>query len=1135
MVYNGDKLGIRLDEGGIFLELHLLCGRAASGKSRRVEEEIARLYAGGLTGRVILIVPDQYTFEAERSLASRIGRGGLFGVEVLSFSRLVHRVLTLTGGGARTFIDGTGKSILLRRIMHDHREELKLYGSMADQRGFAPKLAEALSDLKRFEVSPAQLQEMAASLDPASPLYGKLVDMALIKSEFEEYLSHGFADGEDRMSLFIRQLSPSGFLDGAHVFIDGFEMLTEQIYEAINQILLCSQSLTVTLRLEQDENAPDSPLFEYEQRLRSRLLSIAGDYKAPVTVEWLQGCRRDSAPALQHLERELFAYGSAAFAGEIAAIELLAAQNPECEVEHLAARCVQLAQSGYRWRDIAVACNDLSSYGSLIKRVFARYAIPVFLDLKRPLIDHPAVQFISAALNVCLRRFAPADVLCLVKTGFSGLSADEAESFENHVLKHGVKYNKFKLPFEDADVEAVRDKLITPLLELDEGLKAPSCSSKCRALYDYLMCNSLPERLESFRATLEERDMREEAAETAQVWDHAATILSQMDALFGQGQISLKSFANALQSGFESVEVGVIPTTADQVLAGDISRTMSHPIQALLVLGVNDGVLPGKAGGDGLLIEEELAALEGSGIHAGRRRDECAAQERMDIYAAFSKPTRLLYLSWSAGDGEGRASAPSLLIERIKGIFPGIQIRSAVTQQDQAPPPISPGGSFSALVDSLRGQADGIPASAEWWHALRWYQDSPKWKGRLDSCEQALFFENNAPSIGSEQAKRLYSSTKKLSVSRMESYAYCPFKHFVQYGLRPEEREEFGARIIDMGSYLHRGMELFVDQVAADGLDWHSLDEGKCNEITDSVAQALEDDPELSLTKLDARHRYLARRLKRTLSRSIRAAALHIQTGDFLPLGAEITFGRDGQLPPLTVVTADGKEVLIDGKIDRADVCTDEGESYLRIVDYKSGSTAIDWPLLELGIRLQLIIYMDALLQNAARLYGLQDVHFGGLFYFRLDDPVVEGDEALVTAVQKELRRRFRMGGLVLKDAEVIRKMGEDNITASLNKDGSIGKNAERSVADEAEANALIRFARQKAAQAFTGIYDGDIRIAPLRKGGERISCKQCAYHALCAFDMQFPGNRDASRPLRKLGRNEFFDSIGSLTGGEGT
>ncbi len=1112
------------------MELRLLCGRAGCGKSTRVGEEIARLYEAGPDGRIILIVPDQYTYEAERTLADRIGRGGLFSVEVLSFSRLVHRIITLSGGGARTFIDGIGKAILLRRILSDRREDLKLYGSMSMQRGFAPKLAEALSDLRRFNVTPASLELMASSLDPASPLYGKLTDMALIQTDFESCLSGGFADGEDRMTLFIRHLPASGFLEDAHVFIDGFEMLTEQIYEAVKQILICAHSLTVTLRLPQ-EAAADGALFEPEMRLKQRLLSIAGECGARVTEEWLKGCRRESAPELRHLEHTLFSYGSAPFGGGVKAVELLEVQNPAYEVEHLAARCVQLAQEGYRWRDIAVACNDLSSYGSLIKRVFARYGIPCFLDLKRPLIDHPAVRFVSAALDTVLRRFSQADVLRLVKTGFSGLSPDEAEVFENYVLEHGVKYDRFKSSFPDGAVEPLRARLMGPLLALSEGMKQSSCSARCRALYEYLMGHDLPARLESFRSALEERGMREEAAETAQVWGHAVVILSQMDALFGKGNISLKGFADALQSGFESVEVGVIPTTADQVLAGDIGRTMSHPVKALLVLGVNDGVLPGKAGGDGLLIEDELALLESGGIRAGRRRDECAAEERMDIYAAFSKPTSLLYLSWSAGDGEGRAAAPSLLIERIKGMFPGIKIASAVAQQDQSPPPVSPGGSFAFLVDSLRAQADGVPVPDEWRRAFRWYDASPQWKGSLAECEQALFFANDAPAIGVEQAKRLYSSSRRLSVSRMESYAYCPFKHFVQYGLKPGERAEFGAKMVDMGAWLHRGMELFVRRVMDEKLGWSSLDGAKCEEIIKAVVQALEQDPELSLTMLDARHRYIARRLERTLSRSVRAAVLHIRTGDFLPLGAEITFGRDGDLPPLTVVTADGTEVLLDGKIDRADVCTDEDGSYLRVVDYKSGSTAIDWPLLDMGIRLQLIIYMDALLQNAARIYHLDHVRFGGLFYFRLDDPVVDGDEALVEAVQEQLRRRFRMGGLVLRDALVIRKMGEGNITASLKQDGTLGKSAERNAADEAEASALIHFARAKAAQAFEGIYGGDIRISPLRDGGRKVSCAMCEYHALCAYDMQFSAN--AGRPLRKMGRDMFFEKLLSSVGGE--
>ncbi|MDP2891745.1 MAG: PD-(D/E)XK nuclease family protein [Bacillota bacterium] len=1102
--------------------MRIIAGRAGSGKSRRITQEIGKIIKDKPLGEIILIVPDQFTYEAERNLMSSLGLKGLMGLEVLSFSRLAHRVISLCGGGARTYIDMTGKSMLIRRILSENTKKLKIYGTMADMPGFAPKMAEALSDLKRFDIAPSDLHQKTLLLEDRV-LSDKLEDMALLYEAFENRLKDGYADAEDKMNIFIEELPVSGFLTDAHVFIDGFEMLTKQVYRALEKIFLCSDELTITLRMEKKENAPDAELFRPEKKLYDLLCGIARAHGTEPETIWLPQEDtewRTADPGLRHLEKELFALRALPYSEEPSALTIRSLKNPLDEVEHAAAFCMLLAQDeGYRWRNMAIACNALQRYGPIIKRVFARYGIPCFLDAKRPMSDHPAIQYINASLRAATRGYAQADVLRALKTGFSPLDSEESDIFENHVLQHGIKGEGFFRAFADKAAEAARHTLIPPLLRLGEGLRAETAAGKCRALYRFLLGERMPEKLRAFQALLEERGMLEEAGETGQVWGKTVQLLDQMFELAGDSPLPPLQFAKMLQSGFESVEIGIIPTTADQVLIGDIGRTMSHTINALLVLGVNDGVLPSGRYDEGLLLDEELSRLEKRGLYAGRGREEKAAQEAMDIYTAFSKPKKLLYLSYSLADGEGKAASPSLIIERLKGLFPLLKIQSSVQMEGSAPPPVGASGSLTHMADMMRQAADTCSMPREWWTAFKWYE-SGDWRRKILEYEKALFCQNIEQGIGRERAAELYGKTGKLSVSRMESYGSCPFKHFVKYGLRPSERKEYGIKPVDIGAYLHKAMEEFVNAVCGKEIAWEALDEPVIANMIGEITGKLNSGGEFGIDTSDAKHVYLASRLKKAFKRSIWAITQHMKQGRFVPLATEMEFGDGKTLPPLRVELASGQTFIIEGKIDRVDICSDGTVPFLRVVDYKTGESGIDWALAEMGLRLQLAIYADALMQDAARL-AEKGAKLGGMLYFRIDDPLIDTQERAMERIQQEMKKRFRMDGLVLKDTEAVQKMGGGEcVGASLKVDGSVKEGS--GVADEAQVEAFIAFAREAAKKAFTGIYSGEIGISPIRKGGTLISCDSCDYRAICAYDERFGGNKP--RSAGSQGKKAFFE-----------
>ena len=148
---------------------------------------------------------------------------------------------------------------------------------------------------------------------------------------------------------------------------------------------------------------------------------------------------------------------------------------------------------------------------------------------------------------------------------------------------------------------------------------------------------------------------------------------------------------------------------------------------------------------------------------------------------------------YALSDADGKALRPSILIDRLKKLFPGLGIAGDLhmDEKQQEQMVSTPEGTYKFMSDHMRSCADGKEESLLWWLVYCWYSDQPEWEARRNELIKAIFHCNQEGPLGREKAAALYSLPVRASVSRLEQYVKCPYAHFVRYGLRPEERREY--------------------------------------------------------------------------------------------------------------------------------------------------------------------------------------------------------------------------------------------------------------------------------------------------------------------------------------------------------
>jgi ATP-dependent helicase/nuclease subunit B len=1183
------------------MSIRYVIGRAGSGKSELCLEEIRQSLTADPEGPpLILLVPEQATFQAEHALVSTPGLGGMIRAQVLSFHRLAWRVMQEEGGTAKLPIDDTGKKLLLYGILHKRKEELRLFHSSAEQMGFVDRLNQLFTEFKRYRLTADKLDEHAVSrvqlINEGRLLRDKLYDMRLLYREFELELSKQYLDGEDYLSLLAEQIPRANSLKETSIWIDGFHGFTPQEFAALEQLMAHCKQVTVTLCLDRSLQFGDEPheldLFHPTARTMLQFQEIVHrlDLEQAETILLNKEIspRYLHSPVLGHLER-VFDYriGSTKHAydastTDISIIEnqlvIMEAVNRRAEVEGVARDMLRLVrEQGVRWRNIAVMVRNMESYSDLLRAVLTDYGIPHFFDQKRAVLHHPLIEFIRSALEIVQHNWHYDAVFRCVKTDLLLPLADwdqaklsklrsRMDLLENYVLAFGIKGSRwtdskpwsYKLRTNlegsednNAESEALylqaidecRDWVIKPLQPFAHKMKkAMTVKQQVEAVYALLLDVQAPDKLDAWSSSALEAGSPEKAREHGQMWNGIMDMLDQLVETMGEDHVSLELFAGLMETGMESMKLGLVPPSMDQVLIGSMDRTRSSGIEYAYMLGINDGVIPAQIKENGVLTEVERELLLSSGLPMADGSERKLLDDSFIVYTSLAVPSKRLWLSYPLADEEGKSLLPSELIQQIRHVVPqakpSLLLAEPVPEmpeQEQANYIAHPGQAFSHLAVRMKHWMHGGRMAEVWWEAYNWYTGQPEQKLKQQALVKALLYTNRESSLSRTTSQLLYGNHLRASVSRMERYVACPFSHFLSHGLKLQERRVYRLEAPDIGQLFHAALNQFARRLQEDQLDWGALTAEECAERSSQVVDELAPKLQGEILLSSSRYHYIAKKLKQVVSRAAAVLGEHARRGQFTPLGLEIDFGPGKQLPALTFQLGNGCTMEIIGRIDRVDCAEGEKGILLRVIDYKSSSTALSLSEVYYGLSLQMLTYLDVVITHAEQWFGAPAVP-AGVLYFHVHNPMLQQKNALdPIAVDKELRKRFKMKGLVTADADIVtlmdNQLGEaaghsQLIPVALKKDGTFYSTS--SVATEQQWEQLRSYVRKQITRIGTEITEGHVEIAPYRMG-KKAACQHCSYKSVCQIDPLFEGNE--MQIWRQQGREQVWTELGaSLT-----
>ena len=1135
-------------EEGENMALHIIHGRAGSGKSAKLRQMVMQqLREQPLGAPIFYLVPDQMSYATEYELTNAKGINGLMRAQVLSFKRLAWYVLQQTAGIAREEVSGYGYRMLIRQLLTEHKAAFSLFRQAAGKRGFTTEVESLLQEFSRYDVTSqllTQIQQELMATDAPHTLQAKVHDLLIVVQALEQRLGTTYVDSEGFYRLLQEQLPEAPHIKDTTVYIDGFTAFTTREFQVVGQLMQQAKDVYIALPFASITEAMDEQsLFHEAAYTAQALMDFAYEYG--VAVEALQHLTtpyRYQTNNLQHIEQS-FAKTNHLAQLDDGSVQIMEAASRAAEVHAIAREIVRLTtEQQIRYREIAILYRQAEVYDPLITTIFPQYDIPVFTNTKKPMLHYPLIEFTRSVLEAIDTNWQYEAVFRAIKTDlFFPLASDttlwreRADRMENFCLAHGIFgerwfdqrrwfYKKYRgLEFHTTqqsdeeqmvqrEIEAVRDLIREPLQALQTQLGGAKVGKDyAQALFVFVEQLQVYEKLQAMK----EKELNQEAIELAtehdQAWQQWLMILEQFVQLFGEQPLTLDEAISLLDEGLEALTFSRIPPTLDEVQVATVELARLPDVKATFVIGVNEGIYPQKMNYEGLLSDHERDWITQMGYELAPTSTSRLLHENYLIYQAFASPSHFLYVTYPIADEESKALLPSLYIKRLQQMIAAINIQrvvidpSELVEVDALTYIRHPRAALRYLMRQMQMHSV-LPAP---WQALYdYYKQDDYWHVLVKRVTKPLTTKNEAETLRPHITEALYGETLLSSISRVEKYYRCPFSHFATYGLKLEERTEYRLEHFTIGDLFHEVLRRVTLHIQQHNLQWRQLTRAQLSDMAERTMQQVAPLLSHEILLSSSRMRYIEAKLLRVIKRTLFALQAHASVSDFAPLAIEAAFGPREPLPALTLPLKNGKEMHLQGRIDRIDYKEINGKPYLRVVDYKSSKRDLRLEEIYHGLSLQVVTYLDVAIRNAD--YWLQEEGFpAGMLYVHVQNPLLRLQEEVdTTIVEQERLKAYKMTGLLVDDMDVLVAMDEnlaDYTTSSVvpvrtSKTQGISKHFSRVIAPN-DLHDLRKFVEKKHQYAGNQIIAGDTAITPFELNGHT-GCEYCSFRSVCQFDV---------------------------------
>ena len=1103
--------------------LRLFTGKAGTGKTAAVISEIDAFVRRGRGGSM-LIVPEQYSHEAERELCRRCGDSLSLYAEVFSFTGLARRIMSRQGGAAASMLDKGGRMLCMALALDQVCSRLKVYGAARRKAELQGMLLSAVDELKSAGVSAEAL--LSAGERCGGALGDKLCDLALVLEAYGAIVANGHADPADRLDVLAAQIADSDIGPENHIYIDGFIDFTHQELNVIRALMKKGAELTVCLTV--DELQGDNEIFELSRRAGRILSSYAGELGIECVQEHF-AAPSGKAPALGFFADNMFSYSSARFQEKSEAVELYSAESLTAECEFAAAKAIALVRDGgCRWRDIAVAVRGFEDYRTALESIFRHYEVPLFVTKKSELLSKPLPALIGGAYEILQGGWDVDDVLSYMGTGLSGLNREECDLLGDYVFKWQLRAGAWKRSGDwrqhpdgyggDYDEEALarletinalRRRLAEPLLKLEKsGELAETAAGQAAALAEYLRELKLPEQLSRRSAELERSGRESLAQEYAQLWDIIVSALEQSAEILGDMEMDMTAFSRLFITMLSQYDVGSIPVSLDRVSAGDFDRMRRRNIKHLIVLGATDQRLPRAEEDGGIFSDEERRRLLELDIDIGGAGEGELWREFSLIYNCLSLPSESLSMCYPLFDADGAALRPAFVFNRAKALF-DLPVRHADIGEGRMS---SPAPALSLAAHALNGGSPRETAAAEVFR-----DREPERFARLSAAAQM-----SRGKLSPAAVEALYGKKLRLSASRIDRFSTCKFAYFCQFGLKAKPYEPAGFKPPEIGTFMHFVLEGTARDAAERG-GFARVSDEELKQITQRHVEEYVHTELNDFQEKSQRFIYLFKRLTADVYQVVREMAAELRKSDFVPLDFELDFSKAADIPTVELGGGEGALTLT-GVADRVDGWLHEGKLYLRVVDYKTGRKKFSLSDVWYGMGLQMLLYLFALERDGESRYGREIVPAGVMYVparnVMLSASRDEADEELETKRTEEARR----SGIVLDDPAVTEawEHGEDKRYIPIR--FRYGKPTADSIASAERLGLLGKHIRKKLTEMAAQLRQGSISADPYYRSQQENACLNCDFFDACHFTDGQNGER--CRYMPKLGADQVWDML---------
>ncbi len=1087
-----------------------------------------------------MIVPEQYTLQLERKLLDESDIKGLLDIEVFGFQRFAYSFFEKYGHANKNIINDTTKLMLIKKILLESKNELKYYSKSINKQGFIDNVSQTFKEFYQsnftLETLNLLLEKINDNNNINSATYSKILDLKLIYEKYINYISKEYLEADDILNILSKEIKNSSGLENYNFYLDSFIGFTISELNVIEELLKVGCDITVTLPIDiKTAKKEESYSYYYEpQKTYRQLVNIATRNDIYVENINLDNIKLDNEE-LQFLKENYFK-GNLHYNKSCENIKIFSQVNIYEEVQNISKYIKHLIQNeDYRYKDFAIITGDIDEYEATIKEYLEKYEIPVFIDKKRNVLSHQIVEFIRSLIDIGVSNWGYESVFRFLKTGIIGIDEDKIHIVENYVLEWGIRGYKwhrewdygfkaesnisFDEKYNKEELNEVREQIVNTIKlfskDLDYNTK-DTIINFSKKIFDVFYYIGIEDKIKMLVKYTEEKNITHLQDIHIKIWNKICDMFDEMVNILGDKEVTLIEYKNILEAGLTNVDIGVIPQTQDQVIFGNIKRTKVGNKKIIILIGCYDGNIPEISMEKGLLIDDDINTIIKMGYELRETTENINLSYNFLIYDLLLKATDKIIFSYSNFTLQGKALLKSPIIAKIEKMYDIIENNEEFK--------IDLKYFFNDIGDILRRIKNDEHISGNEKGLLYWFFNNEEYKDDVKKLIQTSEIVLQEEKLSKQTINKLYGNEIISSITKLEKYVACPFAYFMRYNLNAKERKLYQISNLDFGNLFHELLERFITYSETSKLDFDQINNKFIDSFVEKNIDEIVEGLSSEIFKDNERNKYFIVRIKRICKKSLWALTEHIKAGDFLPKKSELEFSMNKPFKGITLVLNDDKKLVITGKVDRIDICTNDGKQYVEIIDYKSSKKTIDLNDVYYGTQLQLVTYLDIIMKNSQELFGnITLTETGGIFYFNIHDPIIK-DEALIEKILKKINKHssreeiesmlsqkmleeFKLTGFLNSDIEIIKKFDKNMdkvskvVPIKLTKDGGIHSSYKKNTLSNKEFEIVRDYCYNKITSIGNEIIKGNIGVEPL-KINDKTSCTYCEYSSVCQVNI---------------------------------